>query len=283
MSGNDENTMGTNLARESILTPPGNLQEPGISPRIVERVLTNLARFSVIPEIYSSLERQGAKRTPSEDDKAFQLLVLHGNYASCVEFIQERIDGNVTFRGLCLGLMSNAARDFGEQWAQDELTFLDVTVALARMHLLLHDFSKAERSVCHPDPSSIVLASAPCEQHAFGVSVVAKVFEFEGWSVTGGPSLQAGAELEELVNKQSFDVAGISAATEDAAKALEPKIADLRRASSNPKIAVIVGGGGFSHDPELYRHIGADGFASDANAAVITARSLVGPRPRPSQ
>ncbi len=283
MSENDQNTMGTNWARESIDWIPGNLQEPGLSPRVVEQVLTNLARFSVIPEIYQSLEQDLKRRTLSEDDKAFQSLVLSGTYASCVEFIQDRIDENVTFRRLCLGLMSNAARDFGEQWTRDELSFLEVTVALSRMQLLLHDFAKAERNRCEADPCSIVLANAPTEQHAFGVSVVSKVFEFEGWTVSGGPNLQAGPELDELVSRKPFDVAGISAATPENAAALEPKIDSLRRASANPTIIVIVGGGGFSQDRELFRQIGADGCASDANEAVSKARNLVGPRSRPSQ
>lgn len=129
---------------------------------------------------------------------------------------------------------------------------------------------------------SIVLANAPSEQHAFGLSVVAKVFEFEGWTVSGGPHLQAGEQLEKLVSSNSFEVAGISATTPENARALSSKIENLRRASSNPRIVVIVGGGGFAEDPGLFREIGADDVAIDANDAVIKARALLASQSRPS-
>lgn len=282
MSESEQHTVRTDWARISSMPPPGNLGEPDFSPHIVERVLTNLVRFSVIPEVHNSLLPYLRKRIRNEDDKEFQSLLLHGDYASCTAFIQKRLDDNATFRKLCLGLMSNAARDLGDQWTRDELSFVDVTVALARMHLLLHDFSKSERANADPQRASVVLANAPTEQHAFGLSVVAKVFEFEGWSVTGGSSLQAGPELDELVANRSFDIAGISAATPENALALKPRIESLRNASSNPDIAIIVGGGGFAENPELFQKIGADDVAADANEAVIKARSLVGDRSQPS-
>jgi len=275
MAGNIQNIMGTDRAQKTNSPSPLSFGEQELSPRIVKRVLDNLQRFSVVSEVQTQPEPERKPRRLSEDDKAFQSLVLTGDYASCVEFIRSRIAGRVTFRRLCLGLMSNAARDLGEQWSRDELSFVDVTVALARLHLLLHDFSKSEPAKLPRKPSSIILANAPTEQHAFGLSVVSKVFEFEGWSVSGGPYLQAGTALEKLVSRNCFDVAGISAATPENAKALEPRIAGLRKASSNPCIKVIVGGGGFAGNPELYRQIGADGVAVDANEAVLTARALL--------
>lgn len=263
------------------MSVPKIFREPDDSPRIFERVRTRLKRFSVISEVYSPPEQLSSRNSQSNDDKTFQKLILTSDYDSCAAFIQRRIDGKTSFRRLCLELMSNAARDFGEQWSEDELSFSEVTIALARLHLLLHDFSKNVHTKALPDLRSIVLANAPTEQHAFGLSVVSKVFEFEGWEVSGGPALSADGKLDELVSSNSFNVAGISAATPDNAKALQPKIAHLRRISANPDIAVIVGGGGFTDHPELFREIGADAVAIDADEAVIKARALLIDRSQP--
>lgn len=246
--------------------------------KILKHVLTS----EVIPRVFdasggtSELPREIEARLSSNDIVEFRRLVLNGEHDACMKFVQTKIDNGLSLKALCLGLFTMTARELGELWLADELNFAEVTMGLGTLHILVHQFSATESSFKSVGARhNIILASAPSEQHAFGVLVVSKIFEMEGWLVTGGPEMHTGEDLTTLVGKTWFDIIGLTASTEDVAHGLKQEIENLRNASLNPDVFVIVGGNGFANHPSISQAIGADDFAIDADDAVIKAESLL--------
>lgn len=241
---------------------------------ILNRVLTG----EVIPRVFEAngtpvAAKEGVDRQTIE---TFCNCILEGSDETCMEFVQARIDNGTSLRTLCLGLFTAAALELGEQWSADELSFAEVTIGLGKLHKLVHQFSNVDDSLKTPSARhNIILASAPAEQHAFGVLLVSKIFEMEGWLVTGGPDLHTGTDLTALVSKSWFDVVGLSASSQDLAYTLKPEIDALRAVSLNPDVLVMVGGNGFAGDTDTATLIGADDVAMDADEAIRKARALL--------
>lgn len=247
---------------------------------ILSRVLTG----EVIPRVFEA--NGGAAKLNSVLDRnardEFRACVLKGPLDACADFVQKRIDEGVSLRSMCLGLFTLTAQELGELWDADIISFAEVTIGLGRLHKLVHHFSALDADLKSAGVRhNIILASAPEEQHAFGVLLVSKIFEMEGWLVTGGPDLHTGADLVSLVHESWFDIIGLSASSKTLAQSLKQDIAKMRKASLNPDVFVIVGGAGFADAPELIEEIGADDVANNADDAILKARELLEARSDP--
>ena len=69
---------------------------------------------------------------------------------------------------------------------------------------------------------------------------------------------------------------GFSLACDSRLDALAAMIHEIRRASRNPALGVLVGGRVFAEQPELAVLVGADATATDGQQAVLKAEALLG-------
>lgn len=267
-----------------LATGPGQIQMDRLRD-----ILKRVVKADVVPRLLlaekSALIQSGAGCGPSNgckpsraDLQEFQVIVLHRDTYECFEFLNQLRDRGVSLPDLYLGLFTPLARDLGQQWENDELNFVEVTKALGRMQSLVHTFSQSADP--HPLDAAhkIVLASSPEEQHSLGMLIVSKLFEMQGWDVAGGSGLSTGQSLNDLVHGEWFGVVGLTASSEERALRLKQAIDELREASCNKAICVLVGGHGFDDHPEISEDIGADELVTDASEAVETAERLISRR-----
>lgn len=248
----------------------------------LHRILQRVVAGEIIPRVYKAhgndvpTPQDVAERIDEQTLALFQRLLLNGDNDACMAFVQAHIDSGVTARELCLGLFTDTARLLGEEWNNDALSFAEVTMGLGALHMLVHQMCASDEGLNVAGARhNIILASAPSEQHAFGVLLVSKIFEMEGWLVTGGPDLHTGAELTRLIGQSWFDAVGLTASSEELALSLKDDIKALRKNSLNKDVVVLVGGSGFAAHPEIYQDIGADELAMDADDAVVKTRALL--------
>ena len=78
-----------------------------------------------------------------------------------------------------------------------------------------------------------------------------------------------------MVERESFEIAGLSISCDAFLAELASLIATIRRVSRNQSIAVMVGGRLFLDRPELVTAVGADGMATDGRQAVKLAETLL--------
>jgi methanogenic corrinoid protein MtbC1 len=234
-----------------------------------------LAEKSILDSAGKSASKTVAHPT-GKDVADFQVLVLHEDTFDCFNFINALRARGVSLPSIYLGLFAPLAKELGQKWESDDLSFIEVTKAVAKMQSLVHTFSEDS------DPAGplgaahrIVLASPPEEQHRLGMLIVSRIFEMEGWDVSGGSDLSTGGQLNKVVHDKWFGVVGLSASSEQTAVRLKQAIDDLRAASKNRSISVIVGGNGFIEHPEISRDIGADDLASDVEEALQKAERLI--------
>jgi MerR family transcriptional regulator, light-induced transcriptional regulator len=249
----------------------------------LRRALERVVKREVIPQLI--LADKGAlnaepvaaeRNATAEEVDAFQVLVIHRNASDCVAFVDALKSGGLSLRSIYLGLFAPVAKQLGTKWDNDELSFVDVTLAMNKLQSLVHDFAEPSDI---PDPLDaahrIVLASSPDEQHALGMLIVSELFRMKGWDVSGGPGLAVGKDLRAMVSDNWYGVVGLSAGTEEKARQLKSEIDAIRRSSCNKTISVLVGGPGFLDHPEISQEIGADGVAGDADDAIVKAEGML--------
>jgi methanogenic corrinoid protein MtbC1 len=219
---------------------------------------------------------------PTADDVAeLARLSVERDAATAAAYIEGVRSRGVSIESVFLELLAPAARHLGELWAADLCDFTEVTLGLCRLQQAMREFAPAfQRDSETPrEGRRVLLAPAPGEQHTFGVYMVGEFFRHAGWDVFDGP-LDGGGMMLRLVAHEWFAIVGFSVAGETTVGALTACIRDVRRASCNRGVGVMVGGPMIVARPELVGEVGADATAVDAREACAQAEQLLALRPR---
>ncbi len=200
-----------------------------------------------------------------------RLLLAHEAVVACafVETVRQR---GATLEMVCLDLLAPAAAELGLLWEEDECDFMQVTLALCRLQQVLRELS-AEFRCEEPERQPqrrILLALCPGEQHTFGISVVSQFLQRAGWDVWQEyPATKA--QILELVRQNWFAVVGLSVGSHVRLEQIAAMIRQIRAASRNRAVGVLVGGPMLLANPKLVELVGADGTAPDGPQAVLRA------------
>jgi methanogenic corrinoid protein MtbC1 len=207
---------------------------------------------------------------------AFVALIVGDSEAQVHAAVDGKRRGGMSVEALYLDLFAPAARVLGDMWLDDECDFSTVTVALGRLQRLLRELSPSfGTEVEYPANGRRVLFAQPAdEQHSFGLSMVAEFFRREGWDVVGvvgGSADDPGLRLR----REWADVVGFSIGSEFRLEWLRQRIAEVRAASRNPDVIIMVGGPIFIINPGWVADVGADATAQDARDAPRVAARLL--------
>ena len=213
----------------------------------------------------------------AEDVIELARIVLDQEAAVAGRYIEAFRAEGVALDTIYLDLLAPAARHLGEMWEADLCDFTQVTVGLWRLQQVMYDLSPDFQNEVEYGVNSrrAMLVPAPGSQHTLGLFMVAEFFRRAGWDVWGEPSATT-PDLLDAVRAEWFDVIGISVGAEFQIEGLSSVILNLRRASRNPGVRVMLGGPVASQHPDLHTRLGADATAFDAQQALLVAESLLG-------
>jgi MerR family transcriptional regulator, light-induced transcriptional regulator len=262
--------MGTTLglAKERVSRLARTLQSEVI-PRLVEHHRAPLGQAQISAQT-------GSEPTAADVDELVSALIADSQAENRVSQLTQQLQARgVTVESLFMDLLTPAARQLGEMWEEDRCDFTTVTVALGRLQRLLRLLSPAFGSeIQHPISGRRVLLTQPSEElHMFGLSMVAEFFRRDGWDVLGGvPGV--GIDAAKWVGRDWFDVVGFSMGHESRLPWVRDLISDVRAASRNRGVVILVGGPVFSLNPAWAEEVGADATTDGKNAPSL-AESLV--------
>jgi len=277
----DARAGGTPRTRRASAEPP-RPAPPGSEP--AQAPLARTLDGAVIPRLVLAGRVARARRDAapaSPDDRAGELaeLVLARDSDAARRFVDELHERGDSFEQLYLEVVAPAARRLGDFWTDDRCHFTDVTLAMSRLHHMLHLLGHvfyAEEP--HAElPRRALLLPAPGEQHSFGLAMVAEFFRRAGWDVWSGATLDR-ADLLRLVGRERFDLVGLSTGCDAKLDALPTLVHAVRHRSRNADVGVFVGGPAFISHPELATAVGADATALDGRQAVAQAEELLAMR-----
>ncbi|MEY4285803.1 MAG: hypothetical protein RL111_2478 [Pseudomonadota bacterium] len=168
-----------------------------------------------------------------------------------------------------------AARLVGRSWAEDCLDFGAVTIVSARLHRLLYDFSPQFQTDAQPHHGGTVLIfPEPGAQHTMGSFMLTEFFRREGWYVTAAQPLRVQDALG-LVSGNWIDLVALSVSSDRHLVTLADWVTQMRQASTNPDLKIMVGGPMACVDPQCLSPMQADVLGKDALHALDWAKTHV--------
>jgi methanogenic corrinoid protein MtbC1 len=267
-------------AVEAAVNGSASTAQSGAQRRVA--VLARALETEVIPRLVLSRQHgmtsaaPGAPVPQPADVAALVELAMRGDLAGAMALVATLRARDVPLERIYLDLLAPTAHRLGEMWLEDRCDFTTVTIGLCCLQQLVlenhhafgprHGQSGAARRV--------LLAPVPGEQHSFGLLMVSEFFRRQGWEVSSGSGTSA-RELVAMVRRQWFAVVGFTMSTDTRLDSLAALIRDVRRASRNPNIGILVGGNAFIERPELAGLVGADATAVDGQQAVLKAETLL--------
>lgn len=254
--------------------------EPELFAALQSEIIPRLmiaSRMPAAPVAASTgLELRGTAFNAAER-KEFLDALLSDDEQSAGRLAEAQIGRGHELPTLMIELFASSARELGEMWNEDQISFVDVTVGVCRLHQIVHNLTgqpDAPADIGKNGSPSILIASAPGEQHVFGVLVASELFRQHEWTVFSETSGDPALICRHLANHR-FDIAGISASHDGVVRDLPGLIKTLRKTSRNPSVKLLVGGPLFEHSPHIAREIGADGIAGRGLDAPELARKLL--------
>jgi len=242
--------------------------ESEIIPRLLKAERIDPLRLSLVPN--------GRAMPSAEELDAFVKSCLSLDPMAAQAFVAQLMDEGLNTEHVFMELISPAARYLGEQWESDRMDFTQVTHALVRLHAIAHEigFEYKDGPLIQGEIKRVMIASAPGSEHILGPTIVAEFFRKEGWQVVVEVSPSA-KELAHAVTNEWFDAVGISVSIEQQVQGLESLIQQIKAASRNPRLVIMLGGPIFTLHSFEAGQFGAGGICTDAREAAAMAWSLL--------
>ncbi|WAC23086.1 cobalamin B12-binding domain-containing protein [Blastomonas sp. SL216] len=208
--------------------------------------------------------------------RAFADQVLAHEVNALADIIIGHLDRQVAPETLFIQLIAPTARELGDKWNRDECDFVDVTMGLWRLQLLL-------RTIAVWAPPAVgwtlrthraLFTTMPGDQHSLGTLIISECFQRAGWDVKTLVEPDQ-SEILQTLGSSSFDILGLTVTTDFYIAQVPKLLTAMRSVSCNPKLAIMIGGPALGYDPEHARKLGADGTAADAADALALADELV--------
>lgn len=187
--------------------------------------------------------------------------------------------GALTIPELYLGVFEPVLHEVGRRWQHDESTvaeehYISAATQLVMAQLYPRIFVTERRG------RTMIAGCVGAEFHEIGLRMVADLFELDGWDTY---YLGASVPVESMVaavRERDADLLALSTTLSEHEPHVREVIRALRADPAVASVPVLVGGGVFRGRPELWREVGADGFAGDVASVVGLANDLVAARGR---
>ena len=247
--------------------------------------LTHTIEAEIIPRLILAHRNDGARRAQLPATHAaiaaneigrFGAIILQDKIDDAISLVAELGARSVPVESIMLDLLAPTAVRLGEMWEEDDVDFMEVALAIQRLHQVLRCLSGTAQQTVGPDkkPHRILLATTPGESHIFSLLLVDQFFRGDGWDVWTMPGATE-QELVELASRENFAMVGLSISCEELLPTLTRLIADIRKRTLGDRPTIMVGGPILSQRPGLSIELGADATARDGASAVIEGRRLV--------
>ncbi len=192
------------------------------------------------------------------------------------DIIRDKMASGMTLQQIYLEILQPTLYEVGELWQQRIITVAKehyITAAIQNIIGKLYPYVFREHN---QKTYSMTGVCAGNEMHEIGMRMTTDFFELSGWDTTFlGSNLPIDLIVEHLIEYPT-DLLAISATTLNHLVDLKELIHTVKQNEKLNHIKIIVGGKVFNDTPHLWKNIGADGFAEDAEQAILIANLIVG-------
>jgi MerR family transcriptional regulator, light-induced transcriptional regulator len=200
--------------------------------------------------------------------------LLKGERRLAGKLILDAVETGAPIKDIYLHVFQRSQYEIGRLWHINRVSvaqehYCSAATQLIMSQLYTHIFSTEKIG------RRLVAACVGGELHEIGIRMVADFFEMEGWDTYYMGANTPASSILEAVEHHNADVLGISAAMPFRRTELNDLVQSVRTLDGIKNLKIIVGGNALRVSPGLWKRMGADGFAEDAQGAVLLANRLI--------
>lgn len=221
-----------------------------------------------------------AENNPHADvARSFLAALIAGNQKEAGRVLGNAIRSGIPLKNIYIHVFQPVLQETGRLWqlnkvsiAQEHFVTASVGTFMARLHDQVPSSGKGKK---RRKGMTVIAASVGAELHDVGIRMVADFFTMDG-----GDTYYLGANtpvqsILEAARDRKADIVTLSTTMPYHLPDVQYLIRALRGDRKTERVKIIVGGYPFRIIPDLWKQIGADAFAGDAEEAVVVANRLV--------
>jgi len=184
------------------------------------------------------------------------------------------VEAGTSVRSIYMEVFQPVQREIGRLWQTNEVSVAQEHFCTAATQLIMGQlfpmFPRVSRN-----GKRVVVTCVAGELHEVGARMVADLLEMEGWdSYFLGANTPSSGILSAVAEREA-DILAVSVTIHYNVEAAQQLISEVRHLPDATSLKVMVGGRPFLVAPNLWRTIGADASAADAEEATATAARLI--------
>lgn len=238
----------------------------------VEYLNAGLARLPSLPTDLPTCLIPDAPQ--AELARAYLGALLKGERHIASRLVLDAVTAGVPVKEIYLHVFQTAQYEVGRLWQVNEISVAQEHYCTAATQLIMsqlypHVFASEKGA------GTMVATCVAGDLHEIGVRMVTDFFELDGWNTFYLGASMPNQSVVDTVVQRHAQVLCISATISSHLHAVGELIAKVRADARCQGVKILVGGYPFLVAPELWRKLGADGSAPNAQAAITLANQLV--------
>jgi 5-methyltetrahydrofolate--homocysteine methyltransferase len=200
--------------------------------------------------------------------------ILEGHHIEVPQKVRLALDSGVQPKEILEEGMISAMAEVGRLFEEGEFYVPEMLISARAMQAGLTILKPHLRETNVQSVGKIAIGTVEGDLHDIGKNLVAMILEGAGYEIM---DLGTDVTAETFVNAaDSVDIIALSGLLTTTIPGMKTVIQMLQEKGKRDKVKVIVGGAPVTET--FACHIGADGYASNANRAVALANTLLGKR-----
>jgi MerR family transcriptional regulator, light-induced transcriptional regulator len=199
--------------------------------------------------------------------------LLRGHRDEATHLILTAVATGTSVKSVYMEIFQPVQRQIGQLWQTNQVSVAQEHYCTAATQLLMGRLYP----YLHMGPKNgkrVVVTCVGGESHELGARMVADFFEMNGWdSYFLGANTPSKSILTEISEREA-DMLAVSVTIHYNVETARKLICDVRQSPDARDLKIMVGGRPFLIAPNLWRTVGADAFAQDAEQAAAAADEL---------
>ena len=202
--------------------------------------------------------------------------LLEGRREEASELIRAAVEDGCGVGEIYERVFERTLKEVGLMWMQNRLDVATEHYFSASTQLIMSQLYSDITGASRQKKDAVCLAIAVCgEFHDIGARRVADFMEMDGWKTFFLGNNLCSEDIVKAVLDHKPEVLALSATMFFNVDSIGRAIRAIRAVEGTGNLVILVGGRPFNQDPELWKKVGADGFAQSARQAVKLANHLV--------
>ena len=213
---------------------------------------------------------------PLKDNaEAYLKKLIDGDKQEAYKIIMDLVNSGVSIKDIYLNLFQATQKETGRLWQIRKISvaqehFITAATQMIMSQLYPYIFNGTRKN------KSIIVSCINGELHELAPRMIADLFEMEGWNSFYYGANTPQSSLIKEIEAHKPDILAVSATMTFNLESVDDLIKKIRSYADLKDLKIIVGGYPFNLAKNLWKKMGADGYAEDALSAIKLADKLIG-------